>query len=228
MRNAIFVFLGFFSFLTCASTTRTELQLGFPSLLSLRLDRELAPSWRFGFGVGAIPLTFGTVLYRPTVNTNLSDDYRVKIEVDPQAVTSGFFLERALSEVSYLRLEFQLGILAVSGQSYIENRQSGAVASYVNMDLMAFLPRVMLSYGARLVNRNDWDVHGGIGLTYLFAHPVVVVSEGPAEAYYDAVPTARDAVQDGLSNVETEFTSALSEYQAFLPVLPVIWIGAVW
>ncbi len=214
---------------TPTTSTRAELQFGFPGFFSLRLDRPVHPRWRVGMGVGLIPTFLVTPFFRPTLTQDISDDYNIVFDPSVNALSAGFYTEwQPFSGPSFLRLELLANIFVASASSYVVSKSTQEKAPYLNLDISAILPRLVLTYGTRLSKGESWDLLGGVGITLLITKQVVVQNSGAAAAYFEAVPTSRASIQDGMSQAETEIRSILSNTLAGANLLPALWISATW
>lgn len=219
----------FFIFLLSGSANAFELQFGFPYFFSGKMDQRITSQWKAGIGFGAIPFSAANLFYHPTINANVSDEYSILIDPDLRALSTSLYADwMPFVSSSYFRLEFLVNFLGVGAKTYIQNRASQIKAPYMEVEATAIFPRLVLSYAGKLGRFESWDLEGGVGMQFLFASLLSVNKTGPAASYFDAVPTARPSVDDGIANLETELSSTLSDSVLGTRFLPSFWIAARW
>jgi hypothetical protein len=229
MKRYLFLLVLFVSPEILATDTRFEMQIGFPNLLQLRADRPITPSWRLGLAFGAFPFGVADLVYKPQINAEVSDDYDLILDPSLRAIATGLYAEWSRPDSRHFaRLELMLNIFGVTAKTFLMNRSSSAKAPYSELDAAAILPRLTATYGIRAYQGENWKLLAGAGVTLLLAKQIVVTTSGPGPAYFEAVPSAKSSVDDGMQNLENELTSILSNSAFSAVILPAIWFSLLW
>jgi hypothetical protein len=176
-----------------------------------------------------LPTFLVTPFFHPSITQDISDEYNIVVDPSFAALSAGFYLEWQPAEARrFLRLEVLANILHASARSYIVSETTDRKAPYVDLSVTAALPRIVFSYGGRLMQKEGWQWEGGIGVTVLLTKQIFSQRTGAGAAYVDAVPTMRSSLNDGLDQAESEITSLVSSNFVGATVLPVAWVSAVW
>ena len=210
-----------------SSETRTEVQFGFPNLLALRLDRPITPRWRIGITGGWLPVSLLSS-FLPQVTSDFSDEYDIALRFNAHALTTGVFAEWRAFERAFLRFEILVNTVDALAKTYISNKSTGVKAPYMDFEATAVLPRLAITYGFTLSRSETSTWLAGLGATIMLPKTVFVQRQGPASAYYDAVPSVRDSMQDGIDTAQTDLSGVLSNTFAGTLVLPALWVSAAW
>ncbi len=229
MRRILFLLFFLCGFISQAASTRTELQFGFPGLLALRLDRPISEHWNVGFSFGLVPTFLVSPFFRPTLTQDISDEYNVVFDPSANAFSAGFSAQwQPNSPGLFVRLEVLANIVHGGASSYVVNKSTEQRAPYINLDVTAVIPRFVASVGTRLSHGESWDLTGGLGVTLLISQQVGVSKTGPGAAYFDAVPSVRESLRDGVDEASNQVRSVLSSTFLGAAILPALWVSAVW